>query len=610
MTIREYLSKFRYPGRIIIAGCTRDGEPVIAYAISGRSENSRNRILIKEDGVLKTIPYDKDKIEDPSLIIYNALKEDEDFIVLSNGDHTDTIINAIERGESLSDALVKRTYEPDDPNYTPRISLLFNKKDNSYSLSIIKRGLNAESERIIYSYEAVKEKAHIIHTYINEDTPLISFDRNPVELDIPSDISILKDEIWAALDEENKISLYLRVGKEEEIINKNELNINLKYGLNPNQKKSFLTLDEKNLVKVLNGRPGYINFLDALNAYSLVRDLKKAAKLPSAASFKHVSPAGCAVYTPLSDREKKMYFIKEDEALSPLSIAYVRARGADRMSSFGDFIALSDECDEITAKVIAREVSDGIIAPSYTKEALERLKKKKKGNYVILQINPDYIPKEMEKRQIYGVTFSEERNTYIPSKNDFKNIVTEKKDLNEDAVRDLIVASIAAKYTQSNSVVLVKNGQTIGVGAGQQSRIHCTRLASNKADIWHLRQSEKVISLPFLDSLSRNDKDNAIDQYLLDDPEIGIFENWRDFFKEKPEPFTKDEKKEYLKNISEVALSSDAFFPFSDNIERAYRSGVRYIAEPGGSVRDDDVIKEADKLGIVMAFTGIRLFHH
>lgn len=610
MTIREYLSKFRYPGRIIIAGCTRDGEPVIAYAISGRSENSRNRILIKEDGVLKTIPYDKDKIEDPSLIIYNALKENEDFIVLSNGDHTDTIINAIARGESLSDALVKRTYEPDDPNYTPRISLLFNKKDNSYSLSIIKRGLNAESERIIYSYEAVKEKAHIIHTYINEDTPLISSDRDPVDLDIPSDISILKDEIWAALDEENKISLYLRVGKEEEIINKNELNINLKYGLNPNQKKSFLTLDEKNLVKVLNGRPGYINFLDALNAYSLVRDLKEATKLPSAASFKHVSPAGCAVYTPLSDREKKMYFIKEDEALSPLAIAYVRSRGADRMSSFGDFIALSDECDEITAKVIAREVSDGIIAPSYTKEALERLKKKKKGNYVILQINPDYIPKEMEKRQIYGVTFSEERNTYIPSENDFKNIVTEKKDLNEDAVRDLIVASIAAKYTQSNSVVLVKNGQTIGVGAGQQSRIHCTRLASNKADVWNLRQSEKVLSLSFLDSLSRNDKDNAIDQYLLDDPEIDVFENWRDFFKEKPEPFTKDEKKEYLKNISEVALSSDAFFPFSDNIERAYRSGVRYIAEPGGSVRDDDVIKEADKLGIVMAFTGIRLFHH
>ena len=610
MTIREYLSKFRYPGRVIIAGCTRDGEPVIAYAISGRSENSRNRILIKEDGVLKTIPYDKDKIEDPSLIIYNALKEDEDFIVLSNGDHTDTIINAIERGESLSDALVKRTYEPDDPNYTPRISLLFNKKDNSYSLSIIKRGLNAEAERLIYSYEAVKEKAHIIHTYINEDTPLISFDRDPVELDIPSDISILKDETWSALDEENKISLYLRVGKEEEIINKNELNINLKYGLNPNQKKSFLTLDEKNLVKVLNGRPGYINFLDALNAYSLVRDLKEATKLPSAASFKHVSPAGCAVCTPLSDREKKMYFIKEDEALSPLAIAYVRARGADRMSSFGDFIALSDECDEITAKVIAREVSDGIIAPSYTKEALERLKKKKKGNYVILQINPDYIPKEMEKRQIYGVTFSEERNTYIPSENDFKNIVTEKKDLNEDAVRDLIVASIAAKYTQSNSVVLVKNGQTIGVGAGQQSRIHCTRLASNKADVWNLRQSEKVLSLPFLDSLSRTDKDNAIDQYLLDDPEIDVFENWRDFFKEKPEPFTKDEKKEYLKNISEVALSSDAFFPFSDNIERAYRSGVRYIAEPGGSVRDDDVIKEADKLGIVMAFTGIRLFHH
>lgn len=610
MTVREYLSKFRYPGRVIIAGCTRDGEPVIAYAISGRSENSRNRILIKEDGVLKTIPYDKDKIEDPSLIIYNALKENEDFIVLSNGDHTDTIINAIERGESLSDALIKRTYEPDAPNYTPRISLLFNKKDNSYSLSIIKRGLNAEAERLIYSYEAVKEKAHIIHTYINEDTPLISSDRDPVDLDIPSDISILKDEIWAALDEENKISLYLRVGKEEEIINKNELNINLKYGLNPNQKKSFLTLDEKNLVKVLNGRPGYINFLDALNAYSLVRDLKEAAKLPSAASFKHVSPAGCAVYTTLSDREKKMYFIKENEDLSPLAIAYVRARGADRMSSFGDFIALSDECDEITAKVIAREVSDGIIAPSYTKEALERLKKKKKGNYVILQINPDYIPKGMEKRQIYGITFSEERNTYIPSENDFKNIVTEKKDLNEDAVRDLIVASVAAKYTQSNSVVLVKNGQTIGVGAGQQSRIHCTRLAANKADIWHLRQSEKVISLPFLDSLSRNDKDNAIDQYLLDDPEIGIFENWRDFFKEKPEPFTKDEKKEYLKNISEVALSSDAFFPFSDNIERAYRSGVRYIAEPGGSVRDDDVIKEADKLGVVMAFTGIRLFHH
>ncbi len=386
--------------------------------------------------------------------------------------------------------------------------------------------------------------------------------------------------------------------------------LELKYGCNPNQKNAFIEAEGKLPIKLLNGKAGYINLLDGLFGYSLVKELKAATGRPSAASFKHTSPAGAAISIPLDEREKAMYFVTEKTELSPLAVAYIRARGADRMSSFGDFISLSDICDRATAKVISKEVSDGIIAPGYTDEALSILKEKRGGNYTIISIDENYIPPEIETKTIYGITFSQKHNSFIPSDKDFSNPVTEIKEISEEAKLDLIVALITAKYTQSNSVCYAKHGQSIGVGAGQQSRIHCTRLAGDKADRWHLRQSEKVLSLPFKKGLSRNDKDNVIEQYLTDDPEIDLFSNWEDWFNEKPEPFRKEEKKEYLSHISGVSLASDAFFPFRDNIDRAYRSGVSYISEPGGSLRDDIVIEAANEHKMVMFFTGVRLFHH
>lgn len=386
--------------------------------------------------------------------------------------------------------------------------------------------------------------------------------------------------------------------------------LELKYGCNPNQKNAFIEAEGKLPIKLLNGKAGYINLLDGLFGYSLVKELKAATGRPSAASFKHTSPAGAAISIPLDEREKAMYFVTEKTELSPLAVAYIRARGADRMSSFGDFISLSDICDRATAKVISKEVSDGIIAPGYTDEALSILKEKRGGNYTIISIDENYIPPEIETKTIYGITFSQMHNSFIPSDKDFSNPVTEIKEITEEAKLDLIVALITAKYTQSNSVCYAKHGQSIGVGAGQQSRIHCTRLAGDKADRWHLRQSDKVLSLPFKKGLSRNDKDNVIEQYLTDDPEIDLFSNWEDWFNEKTEPFRKEEKKEYLSHISGVSLASDAFFPFRDNIDRAYRSGVSYISEPGGSLRDDIVIEAANEHKMVMFFTGVRLFHH
>ena len=384
--------------------------------------------------------------------------------------------------------------------------------------------------------------------------------------------------------------------------------LELKYGLNPNQKGAYVYRDGGLPFSVINGRPGYINLLDALNGWQLVRELKAATGLPAAASFKHVSPAGAAVAVPLSECERLMYFAPSD--LSPLAAAYVRARGADRMSSFGDFIALSDVCDESTASVIAKEVSDGIIAPGFDDAALGKLKEKKKGAYTIIQIDPDFEPDDTEIRTVFGVTFSEPHNDYAPSSLDFGNIVTSNGEFPDSALLDLKVALITLKYTQSNSVCFAENGQTIGVGAGQQSRIHCTRLAGGKADLWHLRKSPKVLSLPLRKGLSRNDKDNVIEQYLSDDPEIDVVENWQEYFSERPEPFPKEERKAYLAGIKGVSLASDAFFPFPDNIERAIRSGVSYIAQPGGSTRDDLVIKAADDAGVVMCFTSHRLFHH
>lgn len=389
--------------------------------------------------------------------------------------------------------------------------------------------------------------------------------------------------------------------------------LQLKYGCNPNQKPSRIYMaDGSELpITVLSGRPGYINFMDALNGYQLVRDLKKATGLPAATSFKHVSPAGAAVGLPLSDTLKKIYFVDDMDDLSPLACSFVRARGADRMSSFGDFISLSDVCDASTASVIKREVSDGVIAPGYTDEALEILKQKKKGNYVIIQIDPEYRPDPIERRQIFGVTFEQGRQELDINDEMFSNIVTKNKDLPADALRDMKVAMITLKYTQSNSVCYVKDGQAIGVGAGQQSRVHCVRLAGQKADNWWKRQCPKVLNLPFKEGIHRADRDNAIDVYIGDEYEDVLRDGeWQKVFTEKPEPFTAEEKKAWIANNTGVTLGSDAFFPFSDNIERAKKSGVQYVAEPGGSIRDDAVIECCDKYGMVMAFTGIRLFHH
>ena len=389
----------------------------------------------------------------------------------------------------------------------------------------------------------------------------------------------------------------------------------LKYGCNPNQKPSKIFMDNGSElpIEILNGRPGYINFLDAFNAWQLVKELKEALDMPAVTSFKHVSPTSAAVGIKLSDDLKKACFVDDIEGLdeSPLACAYARARGTDRMCSFGDWVALSDVCDVTTAKMIAREVSDGIIAPGYDAEALEILKAKRKGNYNIVKIDPDYVPAEIERKQVYGITFEQGRNNFEINKELLSNLVTKNKELPESAVRDLIVALITLKYTQSNSVCYAIDGQAIGVGAGQQSRIHCTRLAGTKADTWFLRQHEKVLNLPFLDTLGRPDRDNVIDGYInKNEEDVCADGNWQKYFKTQPEPLTDEEIKAYLATKTDVALGSDAFFPFSDNIERAYRSGVKYIAEPGGSIRDDVVIECADKYDMAMAFTGMRLFHH
>ena len=386
----------------------------------------------------------------------------------------------------------------------------------------------------------------------------------------------------------------------------------LKYGCNPNQKPASVSIDGELPITVLNGRAGYINLLDALNGYQLVRELQLATGLPAAASFKHVSPAGAAIGLPLDDTLKKMYFVDDDTDLSPLACAYIRARGADRMSSFGDFAAVSTKVDMSLARVMHHEVSDGIIAPDFDEDALELLKTKKKGNYTIIRMDPDYVPEPIERRMVYGITFEQGRNDLLIDAEMLKNIVTENKELPDNAKRDLLIALITLKYTQSNSVCYAENGQTIGVGAGQQSRIHCTRLAGGKADFWHLRQCPKVLELPFRSDIPRANRDNAIDLYLSDEECGDVLDEgkWQSFFTVRPEPFTREEKKAWLANYTETCLASAAFFPFSDNIERAHRSGVRYIAQPGGSVRDEDVIKACDEHGIVMAFTGIRLFHH
>ena len=388
--------------------------------------------------------------------------------------------------------------------------------------------------------------------------------------------------------------------------------LELKYGCNPNQKPARVFMREGELpITVLNGRPGYINLLDALNSWQLVKELKEATGLPSAASFKHVSPAGAAVGLPLSDTDRKIYFVEQEGELSPIACAYIRSRGADRLCSYGDWAALSDICDADTANYLKLEVSDGIIAPGYTPEALEILSSKKKGSYNVVQIDPDYVPAQVEYKDVFGVTFQQGRNNYKISRELLSNIVTKNKDLPEQAAIDMMVALITLKYTQSNSVCYVKDGQAIGVGAGQQSRIHCTRLAGNKADNWYLRQHPKVLSLQFVDGIRRPDRDNAIDIYTSDEYMDVLAEGeWQKVFKVKPEVLTAEEKRSWIEKQSGVTCGSDAFFPFGDNVKRAYKSGVEYIVEPGGSIRDDNVIETADSYGMVMAFTGMRLFHH
>ncbi len=388
--------------------------------------------------------------------------------------------------------------------------------------------------------------------------------------------------------------------------------LELKYGCNPNQKPSRIYMNEGELpITVLNGKPGYINFLDAFNGWQLVSELKKATGLPAATSFKHVSPAGAAVGLPMDDVLKKIYWVDDLGELSPLACAYARARGADRMSSFGDFISLSDVCDVSTAKIIKREVSDGVIAPGYEPEALEILKAKKKGNYNIIQINPHYIPAPIEHKEVFGITFEQGRNELKVDDELLANVVTENKEIPELAKIDLIISLITLKYTQSNSVCFAKGGQAIGIGAGQQSRIHCTRLAGSKADNWYLRQCPKVLNLEFVDKIGRADRDNAIDLYIGEDYMDVLADGaWEKIFKVKPEVFTREEKRAWLDGMQDVALGSDAFFPFGDNIERAHKSGVKYVAQPGGSIRDDNVIETCNKYGMAMAFTGIRLFHH
>lgn len=387
--------------------------------------------------------------------------------------------------------------------------------------------------------------------------------------------------------------------------------IALKYGCNPNQKPSRIYVEDGELpVTVLNGKPGYINFLDALNSWQLVKELKEATGLPSAASFKHVSPAGAAVGLSLSETDRKIYFVDEEE-LSPIACAYVRARGADRMSSYGDWAALSDVCDADTARLLKKEVSDGVIAPGFTEEALEILRQKKKGNYNVVQIDPDYVPEEIEHKQVFGITFEQGRNNIKIDESLLTNIISENKNLPESAKRDLMIALIALKYTQSNSVAYAKDGQCIGIGAGQQSRVHCVRLAGNKADNWWLRQNPKVLALPFKQGIRRADRDNTIDVYISDEYEDVLRDGtWENFFETKPEVLTKEEKKEWLSKMNGVSLASDAFFPFGDNIERAHKSGVEFIVEPGGSIRDDNVIDTCNRYNMTLVFNGVRLFHH
>ena len=633
ISLENELKNNSYPGRGIIIGRSADGtKAVTAYFIMGRSENSRNRVFVTDGEGIRTQAFDPSKLTDPSLIIYAPVRVLGNKTIVTNGDQTDTIYEGLDKQLTFEQSLRSREFEPDGPNYTPRISGVMHIENGNYSyaMSILKsdNGNPDSCLRYTYAYEkAVPGEGRFIHTYKCDGNPLPSFEGEPKLVDIPDDMDAFTELLWNSLNADNKVSLFVRYidiatgTYNTKIVNKiskesTEMKeLQLKYGCNPNQKPSRIYMEEgQDLpIKVLSGKPGYINFLDAFNGWQLVRDLKKATGLPAATSFKHVSPAGAAVGLPLTETLAKIYWVDDMnwKAFSPLACAYARARGADRMSSFGDFISLSDVCDKDTAMLIKREVSDGVIAPGYTEEALEILKQKKKGNYNVIEIDPDYVPAPLEHKQVFGVTFEQGRQELAIDDALISNIVTENKELTEEAKRDLKVSLIILKYTQSNSVCFVKDGQAIGVGAGQQSRVHCTRLAGQKADNWFLRQSPKVLNLPFKDTISRAERDNAIDVYIGEEYMDVLADGaWENVFTEKPEVFTREEKRAWLDQLTDVTLGSDAFFPFSDNIERAHKSGVKFIAQPGGSVRDDAVIETCNKYGIVMAFTGIRLFHH
>ena len=637
MSLEKELSGNSYPGRGIVIGKSADGKyAVTAYFIMGRSENSRNRVFVEDGQGIRTQAFDPSKLTDPSLIIYAPVRVLGNKTIVTNGDQTDTIYELMDKQQTFEQALRTREFEPDAPNYTPRISGIMHVEDGNYNyaMSILKsnNGNPDACNRYTFAYEnPVAGEGHFIHTYMGDGNPLPSFEGEPTLVGISGDIDAFTDLVWENLNADNKVSLFVRYidiatgnrlrpenTRRESSTRTCEENrimkeLELKYGCNPNQKPSRIYMENGELpIKVLCGRPGYINFLDAFNGWQLVSELKKATGLPAATSFKHVSPAGAAVGMPLSDVERKIYWVDDmDIEFTPLANAYARARGADRMSSFGDFIALSDVCDVATAKIIKREVSDGVIAPGFEPEALAILKEKKKGNYNVIEIDPNYVPNPIERKQVFGITFEQGRNELNIDEHFFDNIVTDNKEIPESAKRDLAISMITLKYTQSNSVCYVKDGQAIGIGAGQQSRIHCTRLAGQKADNWWLRQCPKVLNLPFLDKIKRADRDNAIDLYIGEDYMDVLADGaWENIFKTKPEVFTAEEKRAWLDKNTNVALGSDAFFPFGDNIERAHRSGVTYVAEPGGSIRDDNVIATCNKYGMAMAFTGIRLFHH
>ena len=631
ISLEQELRGNSYPGRGIVIGRSADGtKAVAAYFIMGRSENSRNRVFVEEGQGIRTQAFDPSKLVDPSLIIYAPVRVLGNKTIVTNGDQTDTIYEGMDRQLTFEQALTSREFEPDAPNYTPRISGVMHIENGAfdYDMYILKsnKGNPDSCNRYTFSYgTALAGEGHFIHTYMGDGNPLPSFEGEPKLVAIPDEIDEFTGLLWESLNEENKVSLFVRYINiadgtcETRKINKRGRStmkeLQLKYGCNPNQKPSRIYMNDGSElpIKVLSGKPGYINFLDAFNGWQLVSNLKQATGLAAATSFKHVSPAGAAVGLPLSETLAKIYWVDDMDwkNFSPIACAYARARGADRMSSFGDFISLSDVCDKDTALLIKREVSDGVIAPGYTPEALEILSQKKKGNYNVIQIDPDYVPAPLEHKEVFGVTFEQGRQELAIDDELISNLVTNNKELTEEAKRDMKISLIILKYTQSNSVCFVKDGQAIGVGAGQQSRVHCTRLAGQKADNWWLRQSPQVLNLPFKEGITRAERDNAIDVYMGEEYMDVIGDgNWERSFTEKPAVFTREEKRAWLDQLTGVTLGSDAFFPFADNIERAHKSGVAYIAQPGGSVRDDLVIECCDKYNMVMAFTGIRLFHH